>query len=57
MKIICTKVEKEQLLDSVCSSCFCPLGNFNCMATECEKCFDEFIEWEVTDENIQRSID
>lgn len=51
MKIICTEQEKEDLLDCVCSSQFCPLGRFDCMGIACEECFGDFVEWEVKNEN------
>ena len=48
MKIICTKTEKENLSDSVNSSAFCPFGH-DCMGFNCERCFEENVEWEITD--------
>lgn len=53
MKIICTKAEKENLLDCVASSPFCPLGNWNCSsdADRCALCFEDFEEWDVVDED------
>ena len=60
MKIICTKTEKENLLDSVASSPFCPLGNWNCAKTYAEKCadcFEQFEEWETTDEDAGYETD
>ena len=51
MKIICTKQEKEDLLDAATNSDFCPLGHFNCLAICCRECFEDFVEWEVTDDD------
>jgi len=53
MKIICTKAEKENLLDSIASSPFCPIGNRFCISSgdTCAECFEDFEEWEVVDED------
>ena len=53
MKIICTKAEKENLLDSTASSQFCPMGIGFCAkidADKCAKCFEDNVEWGVKDE-------
>lgn len=52
MKIICTKSEKENLLDCTASSPFCPMGIGFCGkfdADKCAKCFEDNVDWEVTD--------
>ena len=54
MKIICTKTEKENLLDSTASSNFCPMGIGFCGkfdADSCAQCFEDNVEWEITDDN------
>ena len=53
MKIICTKAEKENLLDSVGSSPLCPIGNGCCQNNDadiCAGCFEDFMDWDVIDE-------
>ena len=53
MKIICTKAEKENLLDSTASSNFCPMGIGFCGnpdADHCAKCFENMVDWEVKDD-------
>ena len=49
MKIICTKTEKENLIDCICSSQFCPFGNMLCVGINCEHCFPNNVEWDVKD--------
>ena len=53
MKIICTKAEKENLIDSTASSQFCPMGIGFCTnidADKCAKCFEDNVDWEITNE-------
>ena len=53
MKIICTKSEKENLIDSTASSPFCPIGIAHCIkfdADACAKCFEYNVDWEVKDD-------
>lgn len=49
MKIICTRAEKEkifgQLVRLACPLAGCPHGK------TCTQCWEEAIEWEVTDED------
>ncbi len=50
MKIICTYLEKENLMDSLCNSVFCPFGRDCIGGYNCERCTEDNIEWEIVDE-------
>lgn len=48
MKVTCTQEEKEWLLKMMVKSDRCPIVKKNC-TLPCEQCFNEEIQWEVTD--------
>ena len=61
MKIVCTKYQKENLLNAVA----CAEGHwkFNCMFHDekncdnyCKFCWDRNIDWEITDEEDTDAI-
>lgn len=49
MKIICTEREKENLLDCIDASNFCPISERCVSNKSCRECAEEHIEWVVED--------
>ena len=62
MKIVCTKEEKENLLIALLNSKTvpCPMtstvqGEMACFIMgNCKRCYENNIEWEVTDEKYEK---
>ena len=55
MKIICTKHEKEELMQTLECSEYCPTEECSKMSVStCEECirswWEDYVEWEVTDD-------
>lgn len=49
IKIKCTKVEKDRLVESMSESQVCIFPNNICGGRTCKKCVEENIKWHVTD--------
>lgn len=53
MKIICTEMEKNDLLFCIKNSTSCPNGKFECgdnnKYESCVECFNDQVEWEIED--------